>query len=76
VVEAATPPQAVEKALAGEGLLAHVVVSKYVDHQPRHRLEGIFARHGVTLAPARRCATGSVPLPRPSRPSAISCAAR
>jgi len=32
VVEAAAPPQAVEKARAGEGLLAHVVVSKYVDH--------------------------------------------
>jgi transposase len=55
VVEAAAPPQAVEKALAGEGLLAHVVVSKYVDHLPLHRLEGIFARHGVTLARTTLC---------------------
>ena len=38
VVEAPTAPQAVEKALAAEGLLAHVVVSKYVDHLPLHRL--------------------------------------
>jgi len=55
VVDAAAPPQAVEKALAGEGLLAHVVVSKYVDHLPLHRLEGIFARHGVTLARTTLC---------------------
>jgi transposase len=34
VVEAPPPPQAIEKSLAGEGLLAHVVVSKYVDHLP------------------------------------------
>jgi transposase len=55
VVEAAAPAQAVEKALAGEGLLAHVVVSKYVDHLPLHRLEGIFARHGVTLSRTTLC---------------------
>jgi transposase len=46
---AAAPVQAVEKAIAGEGLLAHVVVSKYADHTPLHRLEGIFARHGVDI---------------------------
>jgi hypothetical protein len=50
VVEAPAPVQAVEKSLAAEGLLAHVIVSKYADHLPLHRLEGIFARHGVTLA--------------------------
>ena len=49
VVEAPAPPQAVEKSLAGEGLLAHVVVSKYVDHTPLHRLAGIFAREGIDL---------------------------
>jgi transposase len=47
---AAAPPQAVEKSLAAEGLLAHVVVSKYADHLPLHRQEGIFARHGVELS--------------------------
>lgn len=46
---AALPAQAVEKAIAGEGLLAHVVVSKYADHTPLHRLEGIFRRHGVDI---------------------------
>jgi transposase len=33
-----------------ERLLAHVVVSKYVDHLPLHRLEGIFAREGMAGA--------------------------
>jgi transposase len=55
VVEAPAPPQAVEKGLAGEGLLAHVVVSKYVDHLPLYRLSGIFAREGVELARSTLC---------------------
>jgi transposase len=55
VVEAPAPPQALEKSLAGEGLLAHVVVSKYVDHLPLHRLEGIFAREGIDLARTTLC---------------------
>ena len=55
VVEAAAPPQALEKALAGEGLLAHVVVSKYADHLPLHRLAGIFAREGVDVSRTTLC---------------------
>jgi transposase len=55
VVAAPVPPQAVEKSLAGEGLLAHVVVSKYVDHLPLHRLEGIFAREGIDLPRSTLC---------------------
>src|SRR5216684_3448177 len=55
VVEAPAPPQAVEKSLAGEGLLAHVVVSKYVDHLPLHRLEGIFARERIDLPRSTLC---------------------
>jgi len=55
VIEAPAPPQAVEKSLAAEGLLAHVVVSKYVDHLPLHRLEGIFAREGVDLPRSTLC---------------------
>jgi transposase len=55
VIEAPAPPQAVEKSLAGEGLLAHVVVSKYVDHLPLHRLEGIFAREGIDLPRSTLC---------------------
>ena len=55
VMEAPAPPQAVEKSLAGEGLLAHVVISKYVDHLPLHRLEGIFARQGADLSRTTLC---------------------
>jgi transposase len=55
VVETPAPPQAVEKAVAGEGLLAHVIVSKYVDHTPLHRLSGIFAREGIDLARTTLC---------------------
>ncbi len=50
VVQAEVPPQAVEKGLASEGLLAHVVVSKFADHLPLHRLEGIFERQGLPFA--------------------------
>jgi hypothetical protein len=39
----------------GEGLLAHVVVSKYVDHLPLRRLEGIFARQGIDLPRSTLC---------------------
>jgi transposase len=55
VVEALAPPQAVEKGLAAEGLLAHVVVAKYADHLPLHRLTGIFRRERVDLAPSTLC---------------------
>lgn len=55
VVEAPAPPQAVEKSLAAEGLLAHVVVAKYVDHLPLHRLAGIFAREGLDLSRTTLC---------------------
>jgi transposase len=40
----------VEKGLAGPGLLAHVVVSKYADHLPLHRLEERFEREGIHVA--------------------------
>lgn len=55
VVEAPAPPQAIEKSLAGEGLLAHVVISKYVDHLPLHRLEAILLRQGLDLSRTTLC---------------------
>jgi len=55
VVEAPAPPQAVEKSLAAEGLLAQVVVAKYVDHTPLHRLSGIFARERIDLPRSTLC---------------------
>ncbi len=50
VVIAEVPDSPVDKGLAGPGLLAHIAVSKYEDHLPLNRLEGIFARLGVHLS--------------------------
>lgn len=55
VITAAKPPQPIEKGLAAPGLLAHVVTSKYADHLPLYRLEGIFARHGVEISRKTTC---------------------
>jgi len=55
VIQASAPPQAAERSLATEGLLAHVVVSKYVDHLPLYRLEGIFDREHLDLSRATLC---------------------
>lgn len=43
------PAQLIEQGLATPGLLAHVAVSKYCDHQPLARQEKIFARQGIEL---------------------------
>ena len=45
----------IEKARPGAGLLADIIVSKYVDHQPLHRQEQIFARQGIALSRKRMC---------------------
>ena len=55
VTVAPAPPQAVDASAAGSGLLAHIIVSKYVDHLPLHRLERIFARMGVDLSRSTMC---------------------
>ncbi len=48
--QATAPVRPVARALAGTGLMAHVLVSKYADHTPLYRLRQIFARDGVELA--------------------------
>ncbi len=55
VLLAEKPSQPIEKGLPGPGLLAHVVVSKYADHLPLNRLEGILARHGVKISRKTMC---------------------
>jgi transposase len=55
VVLGEKPAQPIEKSLAGPGLLAHVITSKYCDHLPLHRQEGIFQRHGVDLSRKTLC---------------------
>jgi transposase len=55
VVIADRLPEPIEKGLPGPGLLAHVAVSKYADHLPLYRLEGIFKRFGVELSRSTMC---------------------
>lgn len=50
------PPQPIEKALPGPGLVAYVAVSKLGDHLPLYRLENIFARQKVDVARSTMCA--------------------
>ena len=49
IVQAAAPSRPIDRGLAGPGLLAHVLVSKYADHQPLYRQSEIYAREGVDL---------------------------
>ena len=49
IVQAPAPSRPIERGLAGPGLLAHVLVSKYCDHQPLYRQAEMYAREGVEL---------------------------
>jgi transposase len=49
IVQPAAPSRPIERGLAGPGLLAHVLVSKYCDHLPLYRQSQIFAREGIEL---------------------------
>src|SRR5205814_3647905 len=49
VVEAPAPARPIEFGLPGPNLLAHVLVSKYGDHQPLYRQSEIYAREGIDL---------------------------
>ena len=49
IVQAEAPSRPIERGIAGPGLLAHVLVSKYADHLPLYRQAEIYARDGVEL---------------------------
>src|SRR6202451_1444108 len=49
IVQAEAPSRPIERGLAGTGLLAHVLVSKYADILPLYRQAEIYAREGVEL---------------------------
>jgi transposase len=46
------PQQPIDKGMAGPGLLAHIVTSKYSDYLPLYRLESIFQRNGLEISRA------------------------
>lgn len=50
VLQAPAPSRPVARGMAGAILLAHVLVSKYCDHQPLYRQSEIYSREGVELA--------------------------
>ncbi len=52
VIAAAMPDHPIAKCKADVGLLAQVIVSKYADHLPLYRQDGIFEREGVTITRA------------------------
>src|SRR5947199_3443970 len=49
ILQAPAPSRPIERGVAGPGLLAHVLVSKYADHLPLYRQSEIYARHRVEL---------------------------
>jgi transposase len=49
ILQADAPSRPIERGIAGPGLLAHVLVSKYCDHLPLYRQSQIYARAGVEL---------------------------
>jgi transposase len=49
IVQEPAPHRPIDKGLAGPGLLAHVLVSKYADHLPLYRQSEIYARQGIDL---------------------------
>ena len=50
ITAAAKPEQAIDKGLAGPGLLAYIVTSKFSSYLPLYRLEDMFARQGFALS--------------------------
>jgi transposase len=50
LVQAAVAPHIIDKGIPTTGLLAQVLVAKYLDHLPLYRQEAIFERAGLAIA--------------------------
>jgi len=55
IVVAGVPQTPIPKGLADGSMISYVAVSKFADHLPLHRLEGIFRRHGAEIARSTMC---------------------
>jgi transposase len=55
VIAAPKPAMPIAKGLPGPGLLAHLIVSKYTDHLPLHRLQRAYERQGCFLHRSTLC---------------------
>ena len=49
VVQAPAPPRLIDGGLPTEAMVAHVLISKYLDHLPLYRQAQIYARQGIDL---------------------------
>ena len=49
IVQAPAPSRPIERGIAGPGLLARVLISKYAEHTPLYRQSEIYGRQGVEL---------------------------
>lgn len=50
IVQAPAPSRPIERGIAGPGLLARVLTSKYTEHTPLYRQSEIYGRQGVELS--------------------------
>ena len=50
ITQALAPTRAMDRCMAGAGLLTHMVVSKFADHVPLYRLCQIYGRDGVEMS--------------------------
>ncbi len=68
LTQAKTDAQIIDRSIATPELLAHILISKYADHQPLYRQNLIYQRSGVYLSDATmadwvgRCGVELVPL--------------
>jgi transposase len=49
LIQAPVPAQVIDKGIPTAGLLAHVLIAKYLDHLPLYRQEAIFGRVGLAI---------------------------
>jgi transposase len=49
LIQAPVPPHVIDKGIPTAGLLAQVLIAKYLDHLPLYRQEAIFGRAGLAL---------------------------
>lgn len=49
------PPRPIDKGIAGPGMLAHLLTSKFADHVPLNRFRKIMRRSGIELAESTLC---------------------
>jgi transposase len=49
------PPRAIDKGIAGPGMLAYLLTSKFADHIPLNRFRKILRRSGIELAESTLC---------------------